>query len=164
MIKLSAKYQSLHEYLRGSVGDTHTLTFAQLERLMGSSLPLTAKIQRGWWANRESGSPQASAWIQAGFRVEDVDLSAQAINFVRANRQREANTVRKVGNTLLWDATMIKLLRTHMRLSQAQFAEQMGVRQQTVSEWEVGMYEPTRATCKHLALVAESAGFRYGQS
>jgi DNA-binding transcriptional regulator YiaG len=48
-----------------------------------------------------------------------------------------------------------------MHLTQQQFAAVLGVRQQTVSEWEVGAYEPTRATCHHLTLVAERAGFQY---
>jgi DNA-binding transcriptional regulator YiaG len=46
-----------------------------------------------------------------------------------------------------------------MRLTQKQFADVMGVRQQTVSEWESGVYVPTRSTSKHLTRVAEEAGF-----
>lgn len=162
MGKISTKYQPLYERLRNSGLDTLTLTFAQLHELLGTPLPASAQTQRGWWANRDRGSSQASAWMQAGYRVEEVDLATQKIIFARANRQRQSYTIRKHGDTVLWDAAMIKSLRAHMNLNQAQFAEQMGVRQQTVSEWEVGIYEPTRATCKHLALVAESAGFRYG--
>jgi DNA-binding transcriptional regulator YiaG len=48
-----------------------------------------------------------------------------------------------------------------MGLSQSQFAEELGVRQQTISEWETSAYEPNRATSKHLNLVAEKAGFKY---
>jgi DNA-binding transcriptional regulator YiaG len=50
-----------------------------------------------------------------------------------------------------------------MGLTQAQFAEELGVRQQTVSEWEQGLYAPTRATAKHLTLVAERAEFIYSK-
>ena len=99
-----------------------------------------------------------------GDRVETIDLAAQTVTFVRAPRRRAAYTVRKSGDTVLWDADLIKALRAYMNLNQSQFAEHMGVRQQTVSEWEVGTYEPTRATCKYLMLVAEKAGFRYSES
>jgi DNA-binding transcriptional regulator YiaG len=58
---------------------------------------------------------------------------------------------------------MIKALRGHMGLNQAQLAESLGVRQQTVSEWENGLYEPSRATSKYLMLVAERADFSYGE-
>ena len=45
--------------------------------------------------------------------------------------------------------------------SQGDLAEELGVRQQTVSEWERGEYEPSRVTSKYLSLVAERAGFTY---
>jgi len=55
------------------------------------------------------------------------------------------------------------VLRRHMGLSQAELAAELGVRQQTISEWETGMYQPKRAMSKLLTLVAERAGFTYGQ-
>jgi DNA-binding transcriptional regulator YiaG len=48
-----------------------------------------------------------------------------------------------------------------MGLNQTAFADVLGVRQQTISEWEKGVYTPTRATAKYLARVAEEAGFTY---
>jgi len=60
-----------------------------------------------------------------------------------------------------WDAETIKQLRDFMGLTQQQFAEELGVRQQTISEWEVGKYTPRRSTSKYLSLVAERAGFTY---
>ena len=56
---------------------------------------------------------------------------------------------------------MIKALRQHMEASQGELADELGVRQQTISEWETGVYAPSRATSKHLGLVAEKAGFAY---
>jgi DNA-binding transcriptional regulator YiaG len=49
-----------------------------------------------------------------------------------------------------------------MGLTQAEFAERLGVYQQTVSQWENAAYEPTLATSKYLSLIAEQAGFKYG--
>ena len=43
-------------------------------------------------------------------------------------------------------------------------AVELGVRQQTVSEWEQGVYTPTRASAKQLMRVAEQAQFRYSPS
>jgi DNA-binding transcriptional regulator YiaG len=40
-----------------------------------------------------------------------------------------------------------------------EFAEQMGVRRQTISEWENGLYEPDRSTAKFLELIAKHANF-----
>jgi DNA-binding transcriptional regulator YiaG len=60
-----------------------------------------------------------------------------------------------------WDAEKIKALRDYLGLTQQQLAEELGVRQQTISEWEVGVYEPRRSTSKYLNLIAERAGFAY---
>ncbi|HET7377979.1 MAG TPA: helix-turn-helix domain-containing protein [Anaerolineae bacterium] len=60
-----------------------------------------------------------------------------------------------------WTSEKVKALRDHLGLTQAQFAEELGVRQQTISEWEVGVYQPRRSTSKYLALIAERAGFTY---
>jgi len=63
--------------------------------------------------------------------------------------------------TYEWDAESIKALREHMGLSQQALADELGMRQQTISEWETGMYRPRRSTSKYLRLIAERAGFEY---
>jgi DNA-binding transcriptional regulator YiaG len=60
-----------------------------------------------------------------------------------------------------WTPDKIKALREHMGLTQEAFGEELGMRQQTISEWETGVYRPRRSTSKYLALVAERAGFDY---
>jgi len=61
-----------------------------------------------------------------------------------------------------WDAGRVRALRRHLGLSQAALSSELGVRQQTVSEWETGLYQPRGAAARLLTLVAERAGFRYG--
>jgi DNA-binding transcriptional regulator YiaG len=60
-----------------------------------------------------------------------------------------------------WDARRIKALREHMGMTQQQMADELEVRQQTISEWETGTHKPHRSTQKTLSLVAERAGFAY---
>jgi len=60
-----------------------------------------------------------------------------------------------------WDAESVRGLRRHLALTQEQLAEELGVRQQTVSEWETGAYRPRGASDRLLTLIAERAGFRY---
>ena len=134
------------------------MTFAQIEDLLGTSLPGSARTRAGWWSNRSGGAVQAAAWMDAGYHVDKVDLAAETVHFVQA---KLTYTVEKLGDTVLWNSGMIKALRQHMCMSQGELAEEMGVRQQTVSEWERGAYAPSRATSKHLGLVAERAGFDY---
>jgi DNA-binding transcriptional regulator YiaG len=56
-----------------------------------------------------------------------------------------------------WDAETVRALRQRLGLSQRGLAEALGVRQQTVSEWETGAYRPRGASARMLRLVAEQA-------
>ncbi|MCA9918669.1 MAG: helix-turn-helix transcriptional regulator [Anaerolineales bacterium] len=134
------------------------MQFSELEILLGTGLPGSARTRVGWWSNRSKGAVQAAAWMDAGYHVRSVDLAAEAVQFEKAQL---TYVVEKSGDTVLWNGGMIKALRQHMGLSQGELADELGVRQQTVSEWETGAYEPSRASSKHLGLVAERAGFAY---
>ena len=48
-----------------------------------------------------------------------------------------------------------------MGMSQQALAEELGTRQQTVSEWETGLYSPRGASNTLLSIVAERSGFKY---
>ena len=61
-----------------------------------------------------------------------------------------------------WEASSVRALRRHLGLSQRGLAEELGVRQQTVSEWETGLYRPRGASARLLAIIAERASFEYG--
>lgn len=60
-----------------------------------------------------------------------------------------------------WDAESIRALRKFMGLTQQQMSEELGMRQQTISEWETGMYRPRGGISRLLTLVAEREGFAY---
>ena len=155
-MKEGSKYQPLLEHLCGSNQHEVTLTFAQIEALMNEALPESARSKRAWWSNRTKGALQASAWMEAGYRVEDVDLDRQQVTFRKSTINYQ---VQRVGDTVLWNSQLIKALRLHMGLTQAEFAQRLGVRQATVSQWENSAYEPTLATSKYLTLIAEQARF-----
>ena len=60
-----------------------------------------------------------------------------------------------------WDGSNIRALRSHMGLTQRELAERLGTRQQTISEWEKGLYRPRGASSTLLTIVAERAQFEY---
>ena len=155
-----SKYQPLSDYLRRSRQVEVSLPLSEIEAMLGFPLPPSARTQRGWWSNRDpkGGALQASAWRGAGYHVVALDLEQEQITFRKTQR---AYQVQRQGDTILWNGELIKALRWHAGWNQAQLAEALGVRQQTVSEWETGVYAPGRQTSKHLSLVAERAGF-YG--
>jgi DNA-binding transcriptional regulator YiaG len=160
VMKQRSRYKPLSDYLRGLNEDEVTLGFTEIETVLGEALPPSARASRAWWSNRESGL-QAAAWLQAGFRVIDVNLLTERATF---QKRRSVYLLRRESNTLTWDAETIKALREHMELTQSQFAEVLGVRQQTVSEWEQGVYAPKRATSKHLTRVAEGVALAFPKS
>jgi DNA-binding transcriptional regulator YiaG len=57
-----------------------------------------------------------------------------------------------------WTAADVLALRRRLGLSQAALAEELGVRQQTVSEWETGRYQPRGASARLLGMLAEASG------
>ncbi len=46
-------------------------------------------------------------------------------------------------------------------MSQEELAEELGTRQQTISEWETGKYKPRGASSTLLGVVAERSDFKY---
>ncbi|OGO15710.1 MAG: hypothetical protein A2Y93_12875 [Chloroflexi bacterium RBG_13_68_17] len=155
--KTGSKYYGLYQLLRRSRSDAVRLSFREMEAGMGERLPASASTA-GFWSNRSSGALQAAAWMQAGYRVASVDLRAGVVTFERLTR---TYTARREAGVVAWDSDLIRALRRHLGVNQAGLADLLGVRQQTVSEWETGMYAPTRSRSKHLGLVAERVGFPY---
>ena len=54
-----------------------------------------------------------------------------------------------------WEAEDVAGLRYDLGLSQQEFSRMLGVRQQTVSEWETGLHAPRGASRRMLHFVAE---------
>ncbi len=77
-------------------------------------------------------------------------------------RESEYRAGRHEGERV-WHAAALSALRRRMGLTQQELAAELGVRQQTVSEWETGVYRPRGASARLLGIVAERAGFSYGE-
>jgi DNA-binding transcriptional regulator YiaG len=157
-VKPGSKYFPLFEFLNGHSEPSVRLALPEIEELIGEPLPRSARDRRGFWSNRRQGGHQASAWLESGYRVETIDLEAEQIQFKRETIRY--HIPERKGN-LRWTSESLRALRQYLGFSQERFAQELGVRQQTISEWETGRYVPTRASSKHLRLVAERAGFPY---
>ena len=156
-IKPGSKYYPLFEHLQHCDQKAVTLTFAEIEALLGRSMPASALKKKNWWSNRDSPSAlQAGAWVNAGYQVEAVDLVQQIVTF--QTFQATYNIQTKDGE-IDWSSQAIKALRIYKGLNQQQFASELGVRRETVSEWENSKYEPDRSKRKLLNLIAKQASF-----
>lgn len=155
-MKTGSKYFPLYQRLSQFEAETFTLTIDEFETFIEGKLPKTARTQHSWWANRSQGGYQSQAWMLSGYQVDKIDLERQLITF---KKFQAAYKIRRKAGEIQWDQAAIRALRLHMNLTQSQFAETIGVRRQTISEWENGVYTPDRSTLKHLGLVAEKAAF-----
>lgn len=63
--------------------------------------------------------------------------------------------------TIQWDSERIKSLRSHLKKTQQEMADDLGTRQQTISDWENGYYRPRGTSSTLLNIVAERSNFRY---
>jgi DNA-binding transcriptional regulator YiaG len=61
-----------------------------------------------------------------------------------------------------WSATSIRALRRHLDMTQQEMSDELGVRQQTVSDWELGYHQPRGGMARLLTIIAERADFEYG--
>jgi len=156
-MKPDTKYYPLHEYLRPLPQDAPIkLTFDEIEAIIGAALPPSARGSRAWWAN--SATPQGRAWQDAGWLVDAVDIEESWAVF-RPVRITYRITPRRRRSG--WSGEQVKALREFAGWSQQELADQLGMRQQTISEWETGKYGPRRSTSVFLGFIAERVGFAY---
>jgi hypothetical protein len=83
---MSGRYLSLYTYLENRYANTVVLTFAQIEDLLGFSLPEQAHQQQ-WWNDTDlpAGGPNHSdSWVLAS-RTAKPNLAAQTVVFERAS-------------------------------------------------------------------------------
>jgi hypothetical protein len=86
---VQTKYEPLELHLRAVPAKTKevTLSFIEIEGILGASLPASARTHRPWWANQKDSKtrPQARAWLAAGFEVDAVNQGGSAsVRFKRA--------------------------------------------------------------------------------
>lgn len=80
--KVSAKYRGLTEYLLSSNETRVTLSYSQIEEILGFALPDTArKFKQSYWANTETHS-YASSWMAVGYKTR-VDVESDTVTFIK---------------------------------------------------------------------------------
>ncbi len=79
-IKSSKKYRRLTELLTSANGKPVCVSFAELERVIGFSLPDSAREHRAFWANTTTHSI-ALSWLSVGYKTVDVDIEKEIVVF-----------------------------------------------------------------------------------
>jgi len=123
----------------------------------------TVSVPLSWSWRLEQATPEERENFEissSGYSVHwpdvDEDLSARgALRGTPAPRPRSAPPAEAPGE---WTPPRIKRLRKRLGMSQAEFAERMGVRQATVSDWETGKQVASPMARRLLDRIAAAAG------
>ena len=75
------KYEPLNKFLRKQSSDKVRMSFAQIERIIGTKLPPKAQHHRAWWSNNPTNNVMTKAWLDAGFKSAHVDIERRALVF-----------------------------------------------------------------------------------
>jgi hypothetical protein len=79
---LMSKYDRFGDYLRGLDPEEVTLTFEEIERVLGFALP-ESKRHAALWANSGSNWPLTKVWAEAGWRARAVNTREGRVTFYR---------------------------------------------------------------------------------
>jgi hypothetical protein len=77
-----SKYGGLADHLkfRGAFTGLVKLSFARIDGLIGSNLPMSAYRDETWWSNSPLNA-HAKAWLDAGWEVQEVNLKEGCVVF-----------------------------------------------------------------------------------
>lgn len=80
--KVSPKYKKLAAYLLAQNGKDVSLSYSQIEQILGFALPETAQnFKQSYWANTKTHS-YASSWMAVGYKAY-VDVDNDIVTFVK---------------------------------------------------------------------------------
>jgi hypothetical protein len=88
MVRYDGRYDNLKQHLQMQAASELPMTFSEIEAVVGTKLPRSAKLYRTWWSNNASNHAQAKAWLDAGYCTERVDLDGTKLVFVRSAAPR----------------------------------------------------------------------------
>lgn len=80
------KYLPLEEWFRNqpSTPNEITLTFDQVEAILGAPLPASATKLKTWWTNVQPKiQSHRTAWLNKGWSLAEFDQQAPWVRFVR---------------------------------------------------------------------------------
>ncbi len=81
---MTSKYDALGDYLRTRPTTEVPMSFADIEKVIGASLPPKAANHPAWWSNNTSNNTMTKVWLDAGFRTERVNIGGRKLVFRRS--------------------------------------------------------------------------------
>ncbi|HEX3179777.1 MAG TPA: hypothetical protein VHR44_00725 [Beijerinckiaceae bacterium] len=78
-----SKYAPLGDFLRRQKTTFVPMTFAEIEKVVGTRLPNSQRYP-AWWSNNPFNNVMTQVWLDAGFVTEQVDVASRKLVFRRA--------------------------------------------------------------------------------
>ncbi|KZM50864.1 hypothetical protein [Labrenzia sp. OB1] len=152
-----SKYEPLREHLARLEDVVWAAKLNEVEQIIGTSLPKSAREHRTWWANSGGSLVHQNAWLDAGWRVERTDLMRDVIVF---RRLRIGGTV-IAGQSVRTEQTV----KNPQRLAEKRLAKELaGLRQPTTvtlrSEW-VTLGDVHRTPCSSGSIPSDAGVLRF---
>ena len=85
---MMSKYDPLCYYLLSVDTDTVTLTFSEIETIIGDNLPPYTFTYQAWWANDVTHNQAMSGWLAADWHSVLIDVPGKAVKFRRMAKPR----------------------------------------------------------------------------
>jgi len=83
------KYEPLQEHLENWGIEEVPMDFSEIERVLKSKLPPSARKYRAWWSNNPSNSVMTYSWLNAGYRTSQVSLEGERVVFVKSESDQK---------------------------------------------------------------------------
>lgn len=90
--RLDSRYAPLTIFLQKvPINDVSiSLSFKEIEQIIGDELPASARLYRVWWSNNLKVNPQAQQWWEAGWRVSTIRMAEEVVVFTRVEGRKKA--------------------------------------------------------------------------
>lgn len=88
-----SKYEPLKKYLIDSKEDTISISFDEIADILNEKLPPSAFNHRAWWSNNESNSVITRAWLAAGYKTRNVDISKCTLEFYKCSTEKPLHRI-----------------------------------------------------------------------
>jgi hypothetical protein len=77
----------------------HTVHFSEIERIIGATLPESARLYQAWWANQSgAGHTQATSWCSVDWNTKNVDLENEQVTFIHVSEKMKKNEQKRINN------------------------------------------------------------------
>ncbi|MGE3144026.1 MAG: hypothetical protein AB7K35_00395 [Pseudorhodoplanes sp.] len=88
------KYAPLGDFLRRQTVSRVPMTFAEIEKIVGTKLPRSQQYP-AWWSNNPWNNVMTQVWLDAGFETESVDVEQRKLVFHRVRERMPSEAASK---------------------------------------------------------------------